>query len=60
MSVKQTYPEALAKDRDLYLRQRNRIAELACDLIDRIGDQGQELAIKQFQDYIIAIGIERE
>ena len=57
---KQTYSEALAKDRDLYLLQRNKIAKLALDLVDRIGDRGQELAIKELQEYVAHMGIERD
>ncbi len=58
--AKQTYQQALAKDRDLYLNQRNKLARLAFDLIDRIADHGQEWAIKRFRDYAADIGIERD
>ncbi len=46
-----TYAESLAKDRDLYLRQRNKLAFLLRDLIDRIGDHGQEMAVKAARDF---------
>lgn len=60
MAKKPTYAESLRKDRELYLLQRNKLARLAFDLIDRIGDQGQELAIKNFREYALHIGIERD
>lgn len=60
MTKQPTYAESLYKDRALYLNQRNKLARLAFDLIDRIGDHGQELAIKAFRDYAEKIGIERD
>lgn len=52
-----TYTEALARDRDLCLRQRNNLAKLTRDLIDRIGDRGQEHAIKAIQIFLADIGL---
>lgn len=60
MTKKPTYAESLRKDRELYLLQRNKLARLAFDLIDRIGAQGQELAIRDFREYVRDIGIERD
>jgi hypothetical protein len=47
MKKQLTYSQALAKDRDKYLRERNYLARLLRDLIDRIGDKGQEQAISK-------------
>lgn len=53
-----TYAAALAKDRDLYLRQRNMLAKLLRCLIDCIGDHGQEMAVRDAKEYLWNIGLE--
>lgn len=60
MNKKPTYPGSLAKDRDLYLRQRNKLAALLRDVIGRIGDRGQENSIRDAEQYMRDIGMDDE